>query len=423
MDVIYTNAHRDDVGVLSAYSLDMAIGDENNFELTVPQDCNIENGSLVYVTGTQFGGMVGKIVSDTGDSDVKWLGPTWHGMMAARFVRPHAGEDWREITGEANACLLEIADEIDLDDVFTVSAEDSGIRVDGYRFERYVDAYTGITDMLRDSGARLDMAMDGGRVVLSAHPIKDWSQEELDSEHMRLKVEKSYRPVNHLICLGKGELRDRIVIDLYADEAGNVSQTQTIFGAAVEERRYENSSSEYDELLESGTKKLKELQNPVSCEATLDDGCAYEIGDVVGGRDSITGIAVASEVSKMILRIDNKHPDGSVEYGIGEISRMDTGSGASGGGSGAYSLPTATDIVKGGVYLTDAIGLQGSRDGLAATPKAVRTGSTAQMTVEEDVSGTGVDRVRVLNADGEVLGGAPLPYERIPNAAIASLFE
>jgi hypothetical protein len=32
--------------------------------------------------------------------------------------------------------------------------------------------------------------------------------------------------VNHLICLGSGELQNRIVVHLYVDADGNISQTQ-----------------------------------------------------------------------------------------------------------------------------------------------------------------------------------------------------
>ena len=40
--------------------------------------------------------------------------------------------------------------------------------------------------------------------------------------------------VNHLICLGSGELRNRTVVHLYVDGNGNISQTQTFTG--LEER-------------------------------------------------------------------------------------------------------------------------------------------------------------------------------------------
>ena len=61
------------------------------------------------------------------------------------------------------------------------------------------------------------------------------------------------------MCLGKGELAQRTVIDLYADESGNVSKTQSMFGIDEVERAYDYSSAEDADLEQEGIKRLKEL--------------------------------------------------------------------------------------------------------------------------------------------------------------------
>lgn len=422
MDIIYTNPDRREIGVLKDYSLDMACGDENDFVLKLPKtDGGIWYKSIIYAPGTEFGGMITGVKAGTVVEDAEWRGKTWHGLLQSRILSPDAGQDWLEVSGDANDVLLFLADRIGMSDLFTAKHSPSGIGVSNYRFERYIDAYTGITSMLAKNDARLVIEWDE-KAVLSAAPVVNMSDDEADSEHVDLSVSLDFRPVNHLICLGKGDLRDRVVIHLYADADGNVSQTQTLFGLDEEQLVYDYSNAEADELLEKGVERLKNLQNPVKCSINLDDSTEYGLGDIVGGRESITGISAVAPVGKKILRIDDEHIDGEVEYEVGEIVHSKQQVNESGAPI-SYTLPTATGTVKGGVRLTDQASTQSASDGLAATPKAVRTGSTAQMTVEEDVSGTGTDRVRVLNADGEVLGGAPLPYERIPSAAIASLFE
>lgn len=420
MELICTNAAGEEVCALPKFEIDLAYGDENDFALTVPSDAPVEDGIIVYVPGTEYGGRVDRVKSRSDEETLVWGGKTWHGLIASRCIRPDSGQDWLRVSGEANSVILFLADRLGLAEMFSVSEADSGVQVD-YQFERYDDGYSGIRKMLKRAGARLDIVHDGDKPVLSAALIRDWSDDELDSEHVDVSIEESFRPVNHLICLGKGELRDRIVIDLYADANGVVSRTQTLFGDEEEQEVYELSSYEADELEEMGIKKLKEYQNPVSCSVKLDGSVDYAVGDIVGGRNNSIGRSVTAEVVKKILRVNGDHPDGLVEYEAGEASYMEGSSGES-KGSGTYSLPTATGEVKGGVRLSDAIASHGEHDGIAATPKAVRTGSTAQMTVDEDVGGSAADRLRVLNADGEVLGGAVLPYERIPEAAIASLF-
>ena len=60
MDLIYTNASGEDVGVLQGFTLDLAYGsDENDFQLEVSIDNQaIEAGAYIYIDGTEYGGIV-----------------------------------------------------------------------------------------------------------------------------------------------------------------------------------------------------------------------------------------------------------------------------------------------------------------------------------------------------------------------------
>ena len=100
-----------------------------------------------------------------------------------------------------------------------------------------------------------------GKVHLSAVPLVDYSQdEEWDSDQMNFQISSNERPVNHLICLGKGDLSERMVRHLYMDARGNISETQTFFGVdeVTETYDYSNVESE-EELITGGTQRLQEL--------------------------------------------------------------------------------------------------------------------------------------------------------------------
>ena len=86
---------------------------------------------------------------------------------------------------------------------------------------------------------------------MRAVPITDYSSEyEYDSDSdIDFKVKICRNGVNHLICLGKGELKDRMVIHLYVDSAGNVGQTQYYKGIDEVEAVYDSSGAEQDDLL------------------------------------------------------------------------------------------------------------------------------------------------------------------------------
>ena len=72
MDLIYTNGGKVDYGVLQRYQLDMAFGeDENNFECTVAAADHVcEAGSLLYIYGSEYGGIVDAIGVDTDSQSV-----------------------------------------------------------------------------------------------------------------------------------------------------------------------------------------------------------------------------------------------------------------------------------------------------------------------------------------------------------------
>lgn len=232
MDLVYADETRKDIGVLENYTLDIAYGsDENDFELEVDLNNHCcQKGFLIYiensmdgrVVGTEYGGIIDNIKVNTESNVVTYSGRSWHGILAGNVIEPPGGYDYLCLTGEANECIREIIEYIGLSDIFTVSSEDSTIEVVNYNF-RYQDAYHGICDMLSESGGKLQIRYGDGKAVLSAVHLIDYSQdEEWDSSQVAFTIEKKYRPVNHLICMGQGDLKDRHVIHLFTDEYGGI---------------------------------------------------------------------------------------------------------------------------------------------------------------------------------------------------------
>ena len=248
------------------------------------------------------------IGSDTDAQEVTYTGRTWHGLLNSKIIEPDAGAGYLVLTGEANALLGALILRLGLGDLFTASGEDSGLTITGYKMNRYIAAYDGIRKMLRTENGKLRFTFADGKVVLSAHPRGDYTQDgDLDSDLVDLKVKRHYHPVNHLICLGRGELADREVIHLYVDADGKISKTQTFTGMDERAEVYDNSNAESLEDLENGgIDKLKELALADEVEASLDEGGAqYEVQDIVGATDNITGLTATAEITKKIVTIEN----------------------------------------------------------------------------------------------------------------------
>lgn len=310
MDLIYMNAKREDVGVLRDYKLDLAYGeDENDFELLIPSAAHCcGEGFFLYIEGTEYGGIIDEIASDTEAEEVTYTGRTWHGLLNSKIIAPDAGQDYWVANGEANAVLGTLITRLGLSNLFTASDEDSGLTISKYKMNRYIAAYEGIRKMLKTVGGKLRFTFTDGKVKLSAHQRQDCTQSgDLDSDVIDLKVKRHFHPVNHVICLGRGELAAREVIHLYADAAGNISHTQTFTGMDERVEVYENTNAESLEDLENGgIERLKELSFADEVEAAFDeDSDQYEIQDLVGATDNIIGLTVSAEITKKIVTIDN----------------------------------------------------------------------------------------------------------------------
>jgi len=136
--------------------------------------------------------------------------------------------DYHVVNGEANTVIRGLIEYLGLSNIFTADEAESGILVKNYHFERYTDAYKGIRKMLSEFGGKLKLTYKRDTVILSAVPLVDYSlDEEFDASQVDFQVKKNYRPVNHLICLGSGNLKDRHIIHLFADEYGGIQPYKT----------------------------------------------------------------------------------------------------------------------------------------------------------------------------------------------------
>ncbi len=307
MDLIYTDSERIDKGVLSAYAFDLSYGaEENDFEMVIgTAEAVLEYGAFIYMENTEYGGIVDAKKSRTNSESVTYMGRTWHGVLNSKIIEPNPGENYFVVSGDANEVLSLLIDRIGFKGLFTVKKEVSGIDIAKYQFHRYCKGYNGIADMLSNNGAKLKIVWKDQTVELSAVPIADYTKSPIDGDIATLTVEQHGKKVNHLVCLGKGELVDREVIHLYVDQNGNIGDTKHYTGVDEVTEKYENNNSE--DLRSDGVKRFKELLDNDKAEITLpeNDEFVYDIGDIVEASDINTGVCATAAVTQKIVRINN----------------------------------------------------------------------------------------------------------------------
>ena len=276
MDLIYTDKNRKDISVLSDYELDEAFGkSENNFSLKISlsEHC-MEPGCVIYAENTEYGGIIDTLNPNTKDSTLTYKGRTWHGILNSKVLEPNTGEDYLILSGEANSVLKEIITRLKLNDVFSVSEEDSGIEIIHYQCSRYPCAHDEIRKMLYEFMGKLTINCQMKTVLLSVSSLYDYSaDEEWDANQLDFTIEKNYHPVNHLICLGSGDLKDRHVIHLFTDENGGIQPYSF----------YDNPYQDADYILDKRNQILKEQEEVV------------EVYDYGNAQDTVNYVLLTSK--------------------------------------------------------------------------------------------------------------------------------
>lgn len=337
MVLVVHDPERGDLRELLDFELDLAFGsDENAFELTCAEGLAPAEGQVVFVDATEYGGVVDETSYDAGrdaTGTVTCKGRTWHGVLAGKRLLPDEGSARLSVSGKAGEVLASLIARMGLSGLFSASPDDTAV---SYTFERFCDGYSGLKALAKANGRKVAMRRRGGKVELSLPPVVDYAS-KVDSDLLDFTLTSVHRCVNHLVCAGTGELEDRAVVHFYADAAGNVSHTQTLFGVDEITALYDYSNADEEKLEEEGRKKLQEYQTQGSVEVEAHDDIDVDVGDVISARDNAHGRTVSATVAKKIVKVSRGVATYSYEVGSETTTKTSSsGSAESSGGGHAY---------------------------------------------------------------------------------------
>lgn len=294
--------------------LDVEVGttksSSNDFELLSNRLFSSDTAGF-YIPGTEIGGKIEYSLEHT-DEDMPTLkGFTWRGLISQIGpILPPSGSDYRVVSGEANTVIKNLLNG-KLGDFFTVSSEASGCTISSYQFPLYINYLDGIETMLESYGYRLKIT---AQKTASNEPIQilvEAVEASLvqgtfnDDNGIPMAFETNNMGINHLVCGGSGELQQRMIVHLYIDSNGNVSQTQTFtgFDERVDFFDYPNAESE-DDLVDSGTKELLERASFKKLTMEAPENYELEVGDLIQGVFPDGTIIQSPIVQKIYKLID-----------------------------------------------------------------------------------------------------------------------
>lgn len=292
------------------YSYDIEIGhEENSFQIVILRGEyeNIPKEGRIYIPGTEFGGLYRRLETNTEQDTISPGGYTWRGMMQKKVIIPPSGQDYATDKGELNR-IIRTRVTAAFPGLFIGSEDDTGITVD-WQYDRYCTLEEGLRKMLKSKGYRLNIeySQQEKAVVVSAVPIVDYSQEIEMSSDMRLNyiMQAQGDGVNHLICLGMGELKDRDVYHLYINNNGRITTTQYYFGVDEVAEIFDYPGAEHSDLIQTGKERLEDVMNHNYFQILVNSEMDIAIGDIVGGRDYLSGMTMKAPIAGKIVRWSN----------------------------------------------------------------------------------------------------------------------
>lgn len=336
MVLVVHDPERGDLRELLDFELDLAFGsDENAFELTCAEGLAPAEGQLVFVDGSEYGGVVDEAGYEAGrdaSGIVTRSGRTWHGILAGKRLLPDEGSARLSVSGKAGDVLTSLIARMGLSDLFSAASDGTAV---SFTFERFCDGYSGLKALAKANGRKVAMRRKGGKVEISLPPAVDYAN-KVDSDLLDFKLTSVHRCVNHLVCAGTGELEDRAVVHFYSDSAGNVSHTQSLFGVDEISALYDYSNADEEKLEEEGRKKLQEYQTQGSVEVEAHDDIDVDVGDVISARDNAHGRTVTATVAKKIVKVSRGVATYSYEVGSETTTKTSSSGKAESSGGHAY---------------------------------------------------------------------------------------
>lgn len=311
--MILTDTTGHELRVIEYNLIDMDLNGDRNFEMEIPCDAYTSDlcaGARIFEIDTEFGGRIGGLETDSENDIVKITGMTWRGILNKKVLTPPTLSTHRVVTGDLNGIINSLISECDLGEMF-VGSEESVYTITSYQFDRYSTLLEGINKMLESCNHKLVVEYvrgengEGGKVKIYAKPVVDYSNYTEISQNNRINftLQEKNDGINHLVCAGEGQNEQRIQVDLYVGADGSISENQYYTGIDEVAELYEYTSADRDTLIQYGRERLLELANYQNLTMSINAlDFTPLIGDIVGGRDHVTGMYMKQPITNLIYR-------------------------------------------------------------------------------------------------------------------------
>ena len=329
-EYIIANSSREDVAVLTdKCSIDIDVGKDNDFQLIIPlSEYNPDihkAGNILYCLGTEYGGILHNPQVDTKSNTITFTGDTPRGMLAKKIIQPESGKDYATTGTTPIGTIIPgllLQEQYGYDGLLVAPLVTQIPIVYNCNYDRYCSILSGVSKVFESYGYKIQIKAEydsDNKVVwkICTVPIVDYAEQiEISQDaNVNFVIKQQTYKYTHMICAGKGELKDRLIVHLYLQEDGTIGTTKYYTGIDEQMYFYDYSSAESEsDLISSGKLKFKEINASDTQKMTIDN-FNVEVGDIVGGREYHTRMTIREKVTQKIYKYN--YGVESIEYKIG----------------------------------------------------------------------------------------------------------
>lgn len=280
-----------------SFECEVGSGDaSNDFELRGYD--NLSGG--VYIPGTEYGGFIERTENTTGEDLCIYKGWTWRGLLKQAVISPPSGADYYTASGDLHTIMSGLVSNR-FGGFFVVPSEPAG-KTASWQADRFCTVLEGLTDLCEENGYKLVIRAykeETVKVELRAEPVVTVSGNFNEDNRISLTFTDDNMGINHLICMGQGNLKDRQRVDLYVDGNGNIGKTRYYTGRWEREQYFDYPNAEsLAELEKQGRKRLKEVMSRKSLQVNRIQDVSMDVGDIVNGQHIVSQTHVSAPIDR-----------------------------------------------------------------------------------------------------------------------------
>lgn len=287
---------------------------DNTWSMIIPEreweKDPIHEGHYIYSPMTEWGGPVTLVKHATESGMITLQGPCWRGLLYQKRIYPPSGEGYLVFTDiDANELIRQVVGSV-FGNLVTVTSASAGINVSASF--RYDSIAAGLQNTLRNYNLRLVVVFDNvsGHVILSTAQTNDLTEIIEISQDYGINFTSTAGNIelcNHCLALGKGELAERLVLNVYNTGSGFVTtRPETMPESMIRTVLLDYPNAEdVNELYKKAVETLKKKARETGIKANNLRMTGAEMGDIISVRDRVTGLTGTAEISNQILNISS----------------------------------------------------------------------------------------------------------------------